>query len=400
MHWNPTKLAALTAALLLSACGGGGSETSTKVTFTSLVSFGDSLSDVGTYKVGTIAAVGGGKFTVNNNTSTSPQNWTEFLAGQLNLSAPCAAETGILPNAAMVSAGIVSVAVAEHNSCTNYAQGSARVTSTFAPSSVALQSLSTAANLGLMAVPVKTQIANHLSRVTQFSGTELVTVLAGANDAFMHLNAVSAVTTLLTTDTTTTRTAAYGAAVAAGWSTTLQGQIIGGTPAATLAAAAPAAAVTGMATAATELAGYVKNSIVGKGAKYVVVVTVPNIVQTPRGQSLSASAQTLLGTMVTTYNSTLTAALPTSVVQADAYAQGMDQYANPAQYGLTNVTTSVCSATGNILAGSSLVCNSSNLVSGTDFNTYQFADDVHPTVAGYKLLNRFVALKLAAAGWL
>jgi phospholipase/lecithinase/hemolysin len=399
MHWNPTKLAALTAALLLSACGGGGSETSTKVTFTSLVSFGDSLSDVGTYKVGTIAAVGGGKWTVNDNTSTASRNWTEFLAGQLNLSAPCAAETGILPNAAMVSAGIVSVAVTEHTSCTNYAQGSARVTSTFAPSSVALQSLSTAANLGLLAVPVKNQIANHLSRVTQFSGTELVTVLAGANDAFMHLNAVSAATVLLTTDDSTTRTAALGAAIAAGWSTTMQATIQSGTAAA-VASAAPTEAVTGMATAAAELAGYITTSVVGKGAKYVVVVNVPNIVQTPRGQSLTASGQTLLGTMVTTYNSALKAALPSSVVLADAYTQGMDQYANPTQYGLTNVTTPTCSATGNILAGSSLVCNSSNLTSGVDVSTYQFADDVHPTPAGYKLLNRFVALKLAAAGWL
>jgi outer membrane lipase/esterase len=398
MHWNPSKIATLVATLALAACGGGGADTSTKVSFTSLVSFGDSLSDVGTYKVGTIAAVGGGKWTANDSTA-SAQNWTEFLAGQLGLGAPCAAETGLLPSASYVAAGIASVAVTEHTSCTNYAQGSARVTSTFGPNSTALQALG-ATTLGLMAVPVKTQIANHLSRVTTFSGTELVTVLAGPNDAFMHLNAVSAVTALLTTDTTTTRTAAYGAALAAGWSTTLQGQILGGTAAATLAAAAPAAAVSGMTTAATELGGYITSSVVGKGAKYVVVVNVPNIVQTPRGQTLSASAQALLSSMVTTYNSTLAAALPASVVLADAYTQGMDQYANPAQYGLTNVTASVCSATGNILAGSSLACNLSNLVAGTDASTYQFADDVHPTAAGYKLLNRFVALQIAKKGWL
>ncbi len=400
MHWNPLKIAALIATAALAACGGGGSDTSTKVTFTSLVSFGDSLSDVGTYKVGTVAYVGGGKFTVNDSTAAA-QNWTEFLASQLSLSAPCAAETGMLPSAAYIAGGLASVARTQHPSCTNYAQGGARVTSDFGVSSVGLQAAPLSqTTIGLLALPVEKQIANHLSRVTTFSGTELVTVLAGANDAFLHLNAVSAVTTLLTTDTNATRTAAAGAAYAAGWSTTLQGQIAGGTAAATLAAAAPGAAVAGMATAATELGGYVTNSVVGKGAKYVVVVNVPNIVQTPRGQSLSASAQALLSSMVTTYNSKLAAAVPGSVVLADAYTQGMDQYANPAQYSLTNVTTPVCAVAGNILDGSSLVCTLANLVAGTNPATYQFADDVHPTAAGYKLLSRFVALKLAQKGWL
>jgi outer membrane lipase/esterase len=398
MHWNLSKIATLVATLALAACGGGGADTSTKVSFTSLVSFGDSLSDVGTYKVGTVAAVGGGKFTVNDSTATA-QNWTEFMASQLGLGAPCAAETGLLPSSTYVTAGLASVARTTHPSCTNYAQGGARVSSDFGVNSVALQGLGLS-NIGLLAVPVKTQIANHLARVSTFSGTELVTVLAGANDAFLHLNAVSAVTTLLTTDTTTTRTAAAGAAFAAGWSTTLQAQIMGGTAAATLAAAAPAAAVSGMATAATELGGYVTSSVVGKGAKYVVVVNVPNIVQTPLGQSMGASTQALLNSMVTTYNTTLAAAVPASVVLADAYTQGMDQYANPSQYGLTNVTTPVCAATGNILGGSSLACTPTNLVAGTNAATYQFADDVHPTAAGYKLLSRFVALKLAQKGWL
>ena len=52
-------------ALLLAACGGGDSNQTPVVKFTSMVSFGDSLSDVGTYKVGTVAALGGGMYTVN-----------------------------------------------------------------------------------------------------------------------------------------------------------------------------------------------------------------------------------------------------------------------------------------------------------------------------------------------
>ena len=52
---------AMLAAALLAACGGDGD----RIRYTSVVSFGDSISDAGAYKVGTIAALGGGKFTVN-----------------------------------------------------------------------------------------------------------------------------------------------------------------------------------------------------------------------------------------------------------------------------------------------------------------------------------------------
>jgi len=63
-------LACVGAALLVAACGGGGNDTSTKVSFNALVSFGDSISDVGNPKVGTVAGLaastgGGGRWTVN-----------------------------------------------------------------------------------------------------------------------------------------------------------------------------------------------------------------------------------------------------------------------------------------------------------------------------------------------
>ncbi|MBP7414077.1 MAG: hypothetical protein KA932_09405, partial [Giesbergeria sp.] len=48
------------AAAALAACGG-----SDEPRYTSMVNFGDSLSDVGSYRVGSVAALGGGKFTVN-----------------------------------------------------------------------------------------------------------------------------------------------------------------------------------------------------------------------------------------------------------------------------------------------------------------------------------------------
>ncbi|UUZ52497.1 hypothetical protein LP419_24075 [Massilia sp. H-1] len=76
-----TKLAlTLLAAAMLSACGGGDNDTPAtpaKPVFASQVSFGDSLSDVGTYKVGAVLALGGGKYTVNGATA---KNWTELMA--------------------------------------------------------------------------------------------------------------------------------------------------------------------------------------------------------------------------------------------------------------------------------------------------------------------------------
>ena len=95
MRQTKFALAVLTAALL-SACGGGtspaGGDQATKVTFTKQVSFGDSLSDVGTYRVGAVAAAGGGKFTINGDSTAKSEDlngkiWLDFMAAQLKLPA-------------------------------------------------------------------------------------------------------------------------------------------------------------------------------------------------------------------------------------------------------------------------------------------------------------------------
>ncbi|WP_295953053.1 SGNH/GDSL hydrolase family protein [Rhodoferax sp.] len=397
MYWIPTKMsllvASVSATLVLSACGGGGSDTTPKVTYTSMVSFGDSLSDVGTYKVGTIAAVGGGRFTVNG-TTTGPVNWTELLAGQVSLPAPCPAQTGLLSNIPQIPL----VAVSPNANCTNYAQGSSRVTSPVGPNSYALQVAAGQTNIGLMAVPLVTQFSTHLAAHGNYTGTELVTVMAGANDVFMHINAVSSAAA--------GGAGAVGAARLAGWTTAEQNAVAAGGAAAVNAAAT--AAVTHAAQDALELAGYIQASVIGKGAKHVVVVNVPSIENTPFGQG--SGAQALLNRMVTTFNSTLKTALSgtSGLLLVDAYTQSVDQYNNPAQYGITNVTVPACSTVaasatnpaGNILGGSSLACTVNNTLSGVDVSTYFYADTVHPTPAGYKLLDRYVAEQMAKVGWL
>jgi len=191
MRKTSFALALLTAAVL-SACGGssprGGDQTpATK--FSAQVSFGDSLSDVGTYAVGTVKALGGGKFTINgDNTSISKdltgKNWTEFVAAQLQLPAPCPAQTGLNGDA---SKGF-NVPVTFNVNCLNYAQGGSRVTIPIGPNNAA-----TGSAIGATTVPVVTQIANHLAKTGgKFSGTELVNVTAGGNDILFLLGQLSA----------------------------------------------------------------------------------------------------------------------------------------------------------------------------------------------------------------
>ena len=89
------------------------------------------------------------------------------------------------------------------------------------------------------------------------------------------------------------------------------------------------------------------------------------------------------------------------VLLVDAYTASRDQAADPAQYGLTNATTPACdlSAPSNPLQ-SSLTCTDSNVLAGTDVSKFLFADAVHPTPYGYRLLAQLVAQKMAARGWL
>ena len=399
-QWKKATVA-LGCAIVLAGCGGGDGGQSPGVSFTQMVTFGDSLNDVGTYKVGSIAALGGGKWTVNSPTA---KNWTEIVAAQYGLPAPCAAQTGLFP----LIPGFTGAPIQNFPACRNYAQGSSRVTSAFGPNSTAVQSFVSTANgggaagtaaagaaapLGLMAVPVVTQMNTHLANAGgSFSGTELVVVLAGGNDAFMNLNGVA--------NAAGGGAGAVGAAVLAGWDTATQQAVAGG--GAPAASVAQAAAVQGMAQAATELAGYIKTLVVAKGAKYVSVVNLPDVSQTPYVASLGVQTQGLASAMVTRFNSTLETSLAgtSGVLLVDAYTQGRAQNANPALFGLSNITIPACSttSTANPLVGSSIACTDASTIPG-DTSRYEFADGVHPSPYGYKLLADFVIAKMQAVGW-
>ena len=113
MRVSIPMISTVLAAALVTACGGGGGDSLTPVNtggVTKVVTFGDSLSDVGSYAFAAIEK-GGGRFTVNG---AGPRIWTEFLAQSYGIT--------LTPNEYITDAG------AQINPAgTAYAEGGARV---------------------------------------------------------------------------------------------------------------------------------------------------------------------------------------------------------------------------------------------------------------------------------
>jgi len=454
MRKTSFALALLTAAVL-TACGGTDprpGDQAPKTKFTQQVTFGDSLSDVGTYAVGGVALMGGGAYTINGDaTSVAPEltgkNYTTLLAAQLGLPAPCAAQTGLEGTASTNPALNFSVPVKFNATCFNYAQGGARVTDPVGPGNKALVKAG-AFTAGLTTVPVTKQIDNHLAKVGgKFSGTELVIVMAGGNDVLeqtneLKANATTAGGTALigslvkqlapgTRDPATAAgliqqaavaeaskgsaapaiiTAAITAAAQLGNTAAVANATAIGTQAGADATAAglkyssdhAPELVAALGKAGAELAVYVKTKILANGANYVIVNNLPDVSIAPSVLAESADTQKLVATMVSTFNSQLKAGLgeDAKVLYVDLATVSHDQAVNPEPYGLSNTKTAACDLTpAKNPLGSSLVCNKSNLISG-DVSHYMFADGVHPTPFEYALIARYILLQMSGKGWI
>jgi outer membrane lipase/esterase len=390
------------AAALLVACGGGdpnvpgsgapaGAPT-TKGTFAAVVSFGDSLSDVGAYApVTSLAGSGnppyfGGKFTTNEVSNGAPDAnplgkiWVEDLAASL----------GIVVTPAEVGWGATSVhcpaaaVPAIANTCTAYGQGGARVTD---PNGIGKGS-------GPLTVPVTTQIDNHLARFTSFKATDLILVWAGNNDAFVQFGNFAAAA------------AQIQAQAGAGAITADQANV--------QLFAAQTAAQAGMKQAALDLAGYVRTKILANGGKYVAVLTLTDIADTPLGHSLPASVQPVLTELSLVFNLWLREGLagqPVGIV--DTFTASKALLANAASLGFVNITVPACDSAiisgvtgGAVTDGSSLFCNATpgaifnGLRAGASATTWLFADSVHPTTGGHKAISDDITQQLKNFGWL
>jgi outer membrane lipase/esterase len=351
-------LVSLAAASLLAACGGGG-DGGDATGYTRLVVFGDSLSDVGSYATPGVQSLGGGKYTING---TGAKIWVELVADRAGVPAPCAARTGLESSGSLagLAAPITDVA-----GCYGYAQGGSRVTN---PVGVANKALIAAgdpsAALGQLTNPVTEQVQRHLARAGDFAASDLVTVLAGANDVFMNLATVNAT-------------------VAAGGN----------------GSQAAAAAVAAMDTAGTELSNIVRGQLLPRGARRVVVVSIPDITTTPFGATLPAQTAALVQQMTQAFNDALGTGLASAngTLVVDAYGSSQTIARAPQDFGIGNSTGIACDPGATPLGA--LTCNATTTLPGVNVSGYQYADSVHPTPLGHRVFADVVMEKMRAFGW-
>jgi phospholipase/lecithinase/hemolysin len=352
-------------ALTLVACGGGDDDNPPLVTFGKMVSFGTSVSDSGTHKTPALAAVyGGGKYTINGPDGLV---WVERIAQELNLPAPCPAQTGLEASGpfAALAAPITNVA-----GCTNYAQGGARVTNPAGPWNKALLNrtpVDARGYLGQLTKPVVEQIQRHLvASGGAFAADDLVTVEAIGNDLFENVLAVRA-------------------AVAAGGNATAAGQ----------------AAISAMGLAGGELAAYIKALVVGKGAKQVVVLSHADISKTPDAASLDQATRDLIEMMSFTFNAFLTEGLKgvPEVLVVDGYGLIRDQAANPTRYGLDDSSTLACPVFAPVGVVVALFCSSTALAPAVNPDRVAWADGSHPSPKGHQIIADAALAAMRTRGW-
>jgi len=142
-----------------------------------VVSFGDSLSDVGTY-MPIVQSLGGGRFTTNPG-----EVWTQKVAEYYG---------GTLTPAFTIA---INQSLVAQNGL-GYAEGGATV-ATPAAMSNELVSL-----LGNVQMPVNAQIASYLQTYTSFNANQLVLVWGGANDVLRAGQSSDAAQTVQTAATT------------------------------------------------------------------------------------------------------------------------------------------------------------------------------------------------------
>jgi outer membrane lipase/esterase len=400
MHLFKFVASALGAALLVACGGGGNGDQSPKVAFTSVKVMGDSLSDSGAFDRLSDASTYGRIFSVQG---SDHKIWTERVASAYGLNSLCNFYQ---------ATGTDSPTGFEANStagCTNYAIGGARINNAQQPGG----------NASPMAVATQLATALAVSGGT-FSARDLLLVDGGGNDA------------------ADLATAYLGASSDGGAAFAILLNTLSVTPPAS-AAEFPAKGVEYMTALANTFYDSVKSNALDHGATHVVIVNLPGITNTPRfqavldavssatsaaygggsngaaaGATARAQTDTLIRTWVAAFNSRLKAraAGNGAVLIVDLNTEMDNQIANPAQYGLTNVTTPACPATGSGVNASYnfATCTATALsamtppvgaVGGADWwKTYAFSDGFHPTPYGYKLLAQLVTKELVLAGWL
>ena len=77
--------------------------------------------------------------------------------------------------------------------------------------------------------------------------------------------------------------------------------------------------------------------------------------------------------------------LKVDIIPMNMFGQFNEVIANPASFGLINVTTPAC------IPASALNCTAATLVAANPGQTFAFADGVHPTPAGHQIIADYAA---------
>src|ERR1700694_592017 len=126
------------------------------------------------------------------------------------------------------------------------------------------------------------------------------------------------------------------------------------------------------------------------GAQRIMVFNLPDIGNTPLGKSTPSAPFSALSRL---FNSTLQAGLASlnvDIIPMNMFGLFNEVIANPASFGLTNVTSPACTTP------SSLNCTLATLVAPNADKTYAFADGVHPTPAGHQIIADYAAAIIEA----
>lgn len=377
MRFLRTSLLALGTAAVLAACGGGSSGPS----INSVVVFGDSLADVGTF---------GLKFTVQK--AGDPKGyplWTQLVAD-------AAGASGAAQCNAYTSNG-VSFAASTNAACSNYAIGGGRIV--------------TGAAQGGSASPLRVGTQMAAASASRFSNA-LVLIDGGGNDAADLVGAYLG--------------AGSGAAGAAAYQAFLGQQLSASALAAlspTTAGFAERAAGAYMVALADTFYNDIRTQVLNRGASNVVVLNVPDITLTPRfgavlagvsasaGANAAAAIRTGIRAWVTAFNDRLRtlAANDPRVIVIDFNGTFTQQVNSPASFGLTNSTDTACPVTGRDASGlpsyTFPTCTDAALDATPGrtagwWKTWLFSDSFHPTPYGHQMLGDTVIKAIRAAGWI
>ncbi|KXW58755.1 SGNH/GDSL hydrolase family protein [Ferrovum myxofaciens] len=399
--------------------------------FSALVAFGDSLSDLGTYTVLAERTYGlgtsfdipftglpypaGGQFTVNG---TATGNWVGDLAQRLNLDiTPNLIGFGGPPGSRYLTpmAGFSRTPVfcpfgfqtADHSAfCLDFAEGGALISNPIGIDH----------NRGALTLPLTQQVSQYLHQFQRFRPDQLVTVFGGNNDVLL------AFTQFLSNITESVQQRVASAKQNDPAMGPVRQQEIATQALGQEYQTALVQAQHQIDQAADDLAKLTLR-IIDHGARYVLIYTLPDSAETPFGRGLPYtlrdfpqppptgyvchSSETLapcnlLSRLVNRFNQRLLDNLQGKPVKIfDSHQLFGELIAHPETYGFTHATIAWCAPK----VPSSLLCNldTPNKTAGAtvqNLSSWLFADDIHPTPAGYQVLADQTWSELKYFGWI